>query len=508
MRSLLHASSIVVVALSSAAGVAINVIPKALLSQILVPPDRTVTIGVMSNGPVPTGVTVTGTPTVAKVSWQPVSGAVKYSVTRAKDGDPACCNAQVSDITATSWTDNGNGSGIQSSGTYSYTVVAWQSTGVYGQTIVKWTRPEPVNPSGFSAKQTGEGTAELSWQAVRDASSYQIWGPGTPAEGIRVDGTAKILTGIGSGMKEWSITTKYDPAGFLLPASTWPKTQLNMVAVSGTYRITLNGFQVVSPAKEALVTLDGAGNEVFALAYVRTYDRATGSVLNEGSVESAVHGDTEGFVGRVPAGSAKPTGGLIAGDKFPGATPWLRGNSVSATTFPLLLWEGQLTNAKEAVVVTPMIWEWNGTSSSNDPALVDAVNKDQKNNTANLWSTVSSALSGAGQTWSGPTQIPLEWQYPALLVMAGSYAQEGMEFLSRAEERIHAIGADTPSPANKKLYIVRNTGIVFTRELIEKALSGQGQIGGMGPGVIEVKWTEKFPTGVGNYTLYVQVARQ
>jgi hypothetical protein len=91
--------------------------------------------------------------------------------------------------------------------------------------------------------------------------------------------------------------------------------------------------------------------------------------------------------------------------------------------------------------------------------------------------------------------------------MAGSMAQDGMEFLSRVEERTHAIGADTPDFRDKKLYIVRNVGIVFTRELIEKALSG-AQIGGMGPGVIEVKWIEKYPGAAGSYTLYLQVARQ
>jgi len=413
-----------------------------------------------------------------------------------------------SSLTSASWVDNAGGAGIQWPGTYTYTVTAWRTDGHYGQATVKWTRPEPANPTGFAAKQTGEGAAQLSWQAVPNASYYTLWGPGAPTEGMRVDGTSTNLSGLGAGAKEWSITTRYDPAGVLLPQSSWPKAQLNMISMTGMYRITLNGFQVVAPTKETTVTFDGAGNEVFALAYVRMYDRATGAVMSEGPVESAVHGDTEGFAGRVPAGSAKPTGGLLAGDKFPGATPWARGNSVSSTTFPLLLWEGPLTSGKEAVVVTPMIWEWTGTATDADRQQVGVINQDQRDNSANLWSTVSAALSGAAQSWSGPTQIPLSWQATGHAIAGGSSSQPLVDLFYREENRIRPIGADTPFSGDKRLYIVQNKGVVFTRELIEKALSATSQIGGMGPGVIEVKWIEKYPSSNGSYTLYLQVARQ
>ena len=469
--------------------VVIVALPTLVSSQILVPPDRTTTIAVMSNGPVPTGVRVDGTPTVATVSWLPVSGAVKYTVMRAKDGDPACCNAQSGDITATTWTDNGNGSGIQWSGTYVYTIVAWQSTGVYGQTIVKWTRPDPMNPSGFTSKQTGEGSAELSWQAVPGASYYWVWGPGTGTEGARADGTSKGFTGIGSGPKEWSITTRYDPSGFLLPSSTWPKTQLNMVTHSGMYRITLNGFEVSQISDEEKLNIDGAGTEVLALAYLRSFDRASGRLLNEGSMESAVHGDTQGYQGRVPAGTASPTGGLVAGNKFPGTTPWLRGNSVSSTTFPLLLWEGSLTDGGQVIVISPMLFEWESAERRN----VDNIIDEFKALTPGMWPTVASALS-ASSTWGGPTQVALNpWIHsgPAITTLLPSTTIT------------HAIGGTI---RDGRLWWVPHNGIVITRELVELALSGQSQVGAYGPGVIPVRLADKSNNG--NYVLYLQVARQ
>ena len=373
-----------------------------------------------------------------------------------------------------------------------------------GYADIAVTIPQPANPAGFTAKQTGEGTAELSWQAVPNASYYWIWGPGTGTEGVRADGTTKTLTGTGSGPKEWMITTRYDPAGVLLPQSSWPKTSLIMVSRSANYRITLNGFQVVSPASE-VVTLDGAGNEVFAVSYVRVYDRNTGAVLKEGSIESAVHGDTEGFGGRVPAGSMKSTGGLKLGDKFPGATPWVRGNSVSTTTFPLLLWEGPLTDATDAVVVTPTIWEWQGDANTTNRKKVDTFINGEPKRSTTLWPTVSAALSES-QSWSGPTLV----QMGLLPEAQGGTAQKSLlvDLFDKDENITHAIGADVQPDKQTKQYYVKNMGLVFTRELIEKALNSSSQVGGMGPGIIEVKWVEKYPGATGSYTLYVQVARQ
>jgi hypothetical protein len=490
------------VARAITAGVTIVATPALLPSQILVPPDRTTTIGVMSNGPAPTSVNVTGTPTVATVTWQPVSGAVRYTVMRAKDGDPMCCNAQSGDITATSWTDNGSGSGIQWSGTYVYTVVAWQSTGVYGQTIVKWLRPEPMNPTGFSAKQTGEGTAVLSWVPATGASYSWIWGPGTGTEGVRADGASKTFTGIGAGAKEWSITTRYDPSGFLLPSSTWPKTQLNMVSMTGNYRITLNGFEVLQNAADDNFNADGVGGELFALAYVRQYDRNSGGILAQGAVESSVHGDTEGFAGRVPAGTAKSTGGLLNGDKYPSATPWVRPtNSVSSTTFPLLVWEGALTEGRDVLVITPMLWEWDGTRDRNDRFRLEGAKQDMNSTAGAAWQIVAPALASSG-SWTGPGQVVLNWKDEQFAMTDNS---EGDQYA-----RHHPVGGSVPSSQYKKHWIAPQVGLVFTRELIEKALNSTTQVGGYGPGVIPVKWEDnsRGGAGKGSYVLYLQFARQ
>jgi hypothetical protein len=371
-------------------------------------------------------------------------------------------------------------------------------SGAPGFADIPVTLPQPANPTVFTAKQTGEGTAELSWQAVPKASYYMVYGAGLSSDGVRVTGTTTTVSGTGSGPKEWFVTTGYDPGGMLMPRESWPRAIFNMISMSGNYRITLNGFQVVEPTSDVVMALDGAGSEIFSWSFVRVYDRSNGSVLNQGVVESAVHGDTEGFAGRVPAGTAKPTGGLKAGDKYPSATPWSRGNSVSTTTFPLLLWEGPLTNGKEAIVLTPLLYEWNGTPDTNNHTYIDQLLKREITLLPTNWAEVSPALSSSGG-WSGPSVVPLTW--------GGNYGATSGSKQFKDSDWPRAIGG-APSPINKDTYEVPHMGIVFTRELVEKALNSTTQIGGMSPAVIQVKWADNYPGSKASYVLFVQVARQ
>jgi hypothetical protein len=77
-------------------------------------------------------------------------------------------------------------------------------------------------------------------------------------------------------------------------------------------------------------------------------------------------GDTQGYAGRVRAGSLKDNGGLRTDDKFPTETPWLQSTppDLYRNYPPMKLWEGDLTQGQEAVVITSSIWEWDGGGSA------------------------------------------------------------------------------------------------------------------------------------------------
>ncbi len=101
-----------------------------------------------------TGVEVTGTSASATVTWQPVKGAVSYSVKRWKQDDPKCCNNAVSDLTTTTWTDIGpEKQGFPQPGIYVFEVTA-QLEGTSSVATTTWTLPPVATPTGAPAVAT------------------------------------------------------------------------------------------------------------------------------------------------------------------------------------------------------------------------------------------------------------------------------------------------------------------------------------------------------------------
>jgi microsomal dipeptidase-like Zn-dependent dipeptidase len=85
----------------------------------------------------------------------------------------------------------------------------------------------PVNPSGFIAKQTGDGQVQLSWQPIEGASYYVLLGPGVPDGGTRVSGTTTFTaTGVPPGSHEWAVASYYEPGPISTPAAEFPRVQL------------------------------------------------------------------------------------------------------------------------------------------------------------------------------------------------------------------------------------------------------------------------------------------
>jgi microsomal dipeptidase-like Zn-dependent dipeptidase len=117
---------------------------------------------------------------------------------------------------------------VNSGGTYR--VTALYPDGRQGSAdFVYATPPAPVNPSGFTAKQTGDGQVQLSWQPVNGASYYVLLGPGVPDGGTRVSGaTTFAATGVPLGAREWAIASYYEPGPVSTPAAEFPRVQLTV----------------------------------------------------------------------------------------------------------------------------------------------------------------------------------------------------------------------------------------------------------------------------------------
>ena len=99
------------------------------------------------------GIMVNGTTASATVSWQPVTGAVSYSVTR---NIPGSYPAPFTGILTTTWTDTGPlGGGFTQAGTYQYVVAAVLSDGSSVSGQAAWTRPSPTCAPPTSAAGIG-----------------------------------------------------------------------------------------------------------------------------------------------------------------------------------------------------------------------------------------------------------------------------------------------------------------------------------------------------------------
>lgn len=134
---------------------------------------------------------------------------------------------------------------------------------------------------------------------------------------------------------------------------------------SGQYLVTITGLRCGKAILDDPFDRDGKGDEVYAAAYVRRYDRRTGDFLEQSVPQTAVYGDTRNFPDREQAGSLSPTGGIGDFDSIPPNASADRCcvPDPARKRFPLLLWQGSLTDGGDVLIISPSVWESDGDPS-------------------------------------------------------------------------------------------------------------------------------------------------
>lgn len=437
----------------------------------------------IAEGPPPTGLTtvavgiVTGT-----VSWQPVAGAVGYSVQRWLQSSPDCCRATSPQLTTTTWSD----AGLEWPGTYVYRVYVNYGDGRQGYADVTHLRPEPQNATGLDARQTGEGEVTLTWTAAPGVTKYFVAGPGAGPSGYTAVGTTAVLRGVPAGQHEWAVGTLYEPGGLLTQAATWPRKSLNVVSMTGRYAISVIGFQVSEATPDDWWSWDGKGDEVYPAYHVSVFNRQTGALLFRAHGNTLVHGDVNNLPNRIQAGTFSAAGGLQASDAFPAGNPYGSAGASTAGTqsLPLLVFNGQLTNSLEMVLIAPAIWE-----------------SDRNDTPYQTWWQVMDTVA-----------VTLAKSQPILDDMASSQIRPfvGRELagigITMDNKRDRPLGM---RPAGNDAWVQQRV-VVLTREKIEAALTSQFG-GGLPVGIIAVPLTD-VPSGYhgtgGSYTMYLKVERK
>jgi len=446
---------------------------------------------VLAAPPAPTGVSVTGTPATATVVWQPVTGVASYVVTRKQNGQ----TGQQAKLAAgeTRWLDTG----VLPATAYSYKVDAFYPDGRDAFTEVAFTTPAAINPSGFTANQTGNGQVQLAWQPVRGASYYLVLGAGSAQGGVKVSGaTSYLVTGAPAGAQQWLVGTIYDSgtgavagSGVSTPATQFSAAQLTVTAaaVSGNYLITITGLRAVWSSVDDALSRDGVGDEVYLATFIRQYDRRTGGVTMFTSKRTLTYGDVNGFgTSRVQAGTRSGTGGIQDGDPIPARSdPTERSGNPSDVGFPLKLWSGTLSNGAEALVFSPTIWEEDGTNSA-----YLMWNQQMNDITAQLYQRpeIQDQLSrGTFEpimfgTSAQPGISDLAWTQAMITAGAGLAGPTmGLSFAYQVGERLFSGATDRPiglipSGIADVSMVLPNKMVVLTREIIETALAPTGTV--------------------------------
>jgi hypothetical protein len=298
--------------------------------------------------PMPGGVTVT---------WTPLAGVSGYLVYRNDVGQttPTPLPAGATSFPHAAGTNDYRV-------TYQYRVVAIYPNGHNGPSAwVPFQPPKPVNPAGFAAEIRGT-TATLKWNPVPGVHHYLLAGPGTGPNGdsIPPNETEHTLHNVPPGPQTWTLGSYYPPGNISTNWNEWSTTSSK--PASGKYRITIAGFRVNHQTYDDQLNRDGWSDEVYAAAFVQQVDRSSRALLDTGTVQSRAHGDARGFPDRIPAGQAGA--GLTAGDVVPKGWDERAGLSAVQGSFPLLVWQGDLMDGKDALVIRPMLWEVDGDNTS------------------------------------------------------------------------------------------------------------------------------------------------
>lgn len=332
-------------------------------------------------GPPPQGIRFESQATYgifAKVAWNPAPNAVSYAVSRGKRDDAGCCNATSGPIPAntTSWADVG----LFRPGYYRYTVTVNYADGSVGQDAVDLGILQGSTPTPITVQDIGLGRVRIQWNAgVPGTCCVKIMGPGFgPAgEKLVVGGGPVDLPILPAGTHTWRVASAYNAANLpvqpqtnygvsnaygdtyvvLAPPSEWAEVSHTVRYGSGRYRISLEGFKAIGVTAEDPFRSDGRGDEVFITTQVSEYWR-NGSLRSTRMARTPIFGDVQNFPARVRAGSASGSGGIMPNDQYPAPVEFIAQlQPATSNNLPYLLWEGELTEIDNAVVLSPAIWE-------------------------------------------------------------------------------------------------------------------------------------------------------
>jgi hypothetical protein len=243
--------------------------------------------------------------------------------------------------------------------------------------------------------------------------------------------------------------------------------------VSGKYRIVANGFSVIHETYDDMLSRDGKFDEVYGGFLAFHYDRRTGTLLDRQARRTKTLGDIANFSDRIRAGSGNGpngSGGLRSGDSYPDAAHARSrgpgGTEPNDVTFPFKIWEGTLTDAADAAVILPTMWE-----RDQDEGYFWTWQQDEINKVTQIWwdPAIQAAVKQTGLGVLAPpgsTSPDMDPDFFARMAIFAASAQPWMIGILFAPDHDQPIGMGSDAGSG-----LPRRAVVLTREIIEHALN-------------------------------------
>ncbi|WP_156826931.1 hypothetical protein [Geopsychrobacter electrodiphilus] len=194
------------------------------------------------------------------------------------------------------------------------------------------------------------------------AGNLPVWGgTKTTTQPIQPTAPSQTNTPAQRSLQIQPRQTTVAPAAGARSTSSRPGTtstpQPATPAKKARFRVTLTGFHVF--AIEGV--LPRGGLTYYAGAKVMVYS-PWGAILRHSFNKSLVVGNNKKVPGAIRGGSATKNGGFRSGDVYPGSPPYAAPGAYP-DRIPLVVWEGELVEGGNVVVIEPTLWEKRGSES-------------------------------------------------------------------------------------------------------------------------------------------------
>ena len=329
-------------------------------------------------------------------------------------------------------------------------------------------------PSGLSV------TAPTSLQGPGSTATMDFGTPVRQIPSTRIPVGATPATNNGQG--SLPVTTTPGFTGVKMAPGTGiakkvGSTSVSAAPTSATYLVTITGLMCMR-------AITGGGDAIYAAAAIRQYDRRNGQATMFTNANTWVYGDVNGMIGqRKQAGSRGPMGGIGVGDFVPpgfivGPKDTL---PPQPNLFPMVVWQGTLTDGIDALVISPSLWISYGDNSmfftwnQNEQSLTNSIFLDSKVQNRISTQTFGTLLLGASENISGSAAQTAAGD-ATLTAVETSIQAAGLTFgipvgvFTGGPSHDRPIGVSGASSDPTSSTILPNATLVLTREMIEKRL--------------------------------------